>query len=83
MSSSHFVNHSGLQVEKNTAGDVLASTSLGEKGVESVVAASNRGVGGHLAVRLDPVLEAVKLPAGISDLDSGLSDVDGDHFTHV
>jgi hypothetical protein len=30
----------------------------------------------YLAVRLDAVLQAVKLPAGISDLDSCLADMD-------
>jgi hypothetical protein len=28
------------------------------------------------------VLEAVELPAGIADLDTGLADVDADHLTH-
>jgi len=36
----------------------------------------------HLAVGLDAMLQAVELPAGISDLDTGLADVDGDHLTH-
>jgi len=31
---------------------------------------------------LDAVLEAKKFPAGIADLNAGLSDVDGDNFTH-
>ena len=30
----------------------------------------------HLAIGLDAVLQAVELPAGISDLDTGLADVD-------
>ena len=32
---------------------------------------------------LDAVLEAVKLPAGITDLDTSLTNVDGDDLTHV
>jgi hypothetical protein len=36
-----------------------------------------------LAIRLNAVLEAVKLPAGVTDLDTGLTDVDGDALTHV
>jgi hypothetical protein len=28
------------------------------------------------------VLEAEELPAGVTDLDTGLSDVDGNNFTH-
>ena len=39
-------------------------------------------VGGHLAVRLDPVLKAVELPAGVTDLHAGLADVDADDFAH-
>jgi hypothetical protein len=42
-----------------------------------------RSVGAtHLAIGLDAVLKAVELPAGISDLDTGLADVDGDDLTH-
>ncbi len=33
-------------------------------------------VAGHGAVRLDAVLEAVQLPAGIADLTAGLAHVD-------
>ena len=43
------VDHGGLEIEEDSAGDVLASTSLGEEGVESVVAATDGLVGGHLA----------------------------------
>jgi hypothetical protein len=28
------------------------------------------------------VLEAEELPAGVTDLDTGLTDVDGNNFTH-
>ena len=38
-------------------------------------------VGGHLPVRLNSMLEAVELPAGIADLATGLADVDGDALT--
>jgi len=60
---------------------VLAGTSLAEEGVEAVVSSTNSFVRGHLAVRLDAVLKAVELPAGIADLDSGLSNVDRDALT--
>ncbi len=42
-----------LQVEEHAARDVLASASLGEEGVEGVVASTNRLVAGHLSIRLD------------------------------
>ena len=42
-----------LQVQEDAAGDVLAGTSLREEGVESVVAAADGLVAGHLAIGLD------------------------------
>jgi hypothetical protein len=61
---------------------VLAGTSLGEERVEGIVTASNCLIRGHLAVRLDAVLEAEELPAGVTNLDTSLADVDADSFTH-
>jgi hypothetical protein len=55
---------------------VLASTSLGEEGVESIIATANGLVRGHLAIWLNAVLEAEKFPAGVTYLDTGLTDVD-------
>jgi len=75
-SSADLVTNAGLQVDENSSGNMLASTSLGEKGVEGIIAATNSLVGRHLAVRLDAVLQAVKLPAGISGLDTSLANVD-------
>ena len=60
---------------------MLAGASLAEEGVEGVVTAADGLVGGHLTVGLDAMLQAVQLPAGVADLDSGLADVDGDTLT--
>jgi len=76
------VNHGGLEIEEHAAGHVLASASLREEGVEGIIAAANGLVGGHLAIGLDAVLEAVKLPAGITSLNTSLTDVDGNTLTH-
>jgi len=81
--SSDFVHGGGLEIEEHRARHVLASTSLGEEGVEGIIAATDGLVRGHLAVRLDTVLEAVKFPAGVTDLDTALSQVDGDRFAHI
>jgi hypothetical protein len=56
---------------------VLASTSLGEEGVEGVIATTDGLVGGHLTVGLNSVLKAVELPATITALDTGLTKMDG------
>ena len=72
----HLVNHGGLQVHKHGPGHVLTRPGLGEEGVEGVIASPNGLIRGHLAIRLDTVLEAVQLPAGVTDLDTGLANVD-------
>jgi len=36
-----------------------------------------------LAIRLNPMLETVKFPTGISNLGSSLADMDRDAFPHV
>lgn len=59
-----------LQIEEHAAGHVLAGASLREEGVEGVVAAADGLVRGHLPVRLDAMLQAVQLPAGVADLDA-------------
>ena len=73
---SDFIDDGRLEIEEDSAGDVLASTSLGEEGVESIIATTDSLIGGHLTVRLDTVLEAEELPACVTDLDTGLTNVD-------
>jgi hypothetical protein len=80
--SSDFVDDGWFEVNKDATWDVLASASLGEKGVERVIAAANGLVGRHLTVRGNAVLEAVKLPASVTDLGAGLADVDRNAFSH-
>ena len=55
---------------------VRVVTCLGEEGVEGVVAGADGLVRGHLAVGLDAMLEAIKFPARVPDLATGLTDVD-------
>ena len=72
-------NDSWLQVYKNSPGDVLPSSSLTEEGVEGIVSSSRRDLhAGHLPIRLDPMLQTVEFPACIANLDTGLTNVDGD-----
>ncbi|KAA8591472.1 hypothetical protein FQN60_002415, partial [Etheostoma spectabile] len=51
--------------------------ALKAEGVEGIISSSESLVTGHLSVRLDPMFQAVKLPACIADLDTSLTDVDG------
>jgi hypothetical protein len=80
--SADLVTNSGLKIDEHATGHVLASTSLREKGVEGVISSTDGLVRGHLAIRLDAVLEAVKLPAGVTGLDTGLSKVNRKALSH-
>ena len=54
---------------------MFPSTSFAEKCVERVISATNCFVTGHLTVGLDAMLQAVQLPASISNLNSGLANM--------
>ena len=81
-SGSDLIDNGWLEIEEDSSWDVLTGTSLGEEGVESVVTTTDGLVGWHLTVWLDTVLEAEKLPAGVTNLDTGLTDVDRNDFSH-
>ena len=80
---SNLIDNGWLEIEEDGSWDVLTSTGLGEEGVESVVTTTDGFVGWHLTVWLDTVLEAEELPAGVTDLDTSLTDVDGNDFSHL
>ena len=75
-SGPHFVTNSGLEIDVNGTGNVLSGTSLAEEGVEGIVSSSDGLVTGHLPIGLDAVLKAVKFPAAVSGLDTGLAHMD-------
>jgi hypothetical protein len=74
-SGSDFVNNGGFQIEEDGSGDVFSGSGFGEESVEGVISSSDGLIGRHLTVRLDSVLKAEKFPAGVTDLDTALSDV--------
>jgi len=82
-SGSDLINDGWLEIKEHGSWDVLASTSLGEEGVEGIVTTTNGFVGWHLTIWLNTVLEAEELPAGVTDLDTSLTDVDGNDFSHL
>merc|ERR1712190_579043 len=59
-SASGLIDDGRLQIDEDCSWDVLASTSLGEEGLEGVVPEGL--VGGHVAVGLDAMFDAVELP---------------------
>jgi hypothetical protein len=74
-SGSDLIDDGGFQIEEHTSGDVLSGTSFREKGVEGIISSSDSLVRGHLSIGLDTVFEAEELPAGVTHLDTSLSDV--------
>jgi hypothetical protein len=74
--SADLIAHSGLEIDQDGTRNVLAGTSLGEEGVEGVIATADGFVGRHLTIGLDSVLQAIKLPASVSGLDTALADMD-------
>jgi hypothetical protein len=81
--STDFIDDSGLEVEEDGTRDVFASTSFGEEGVEGIVTTTDSFIGGHLTIGLDTVFKAVEFPAGITDLDTSLTEMNREDFTHV
>jgi hypothetical protein len=81
-SGTDLIDNGGLEIEEDGTGDVLAGTSLREEGVEGIVSATDGLIGWHLTVRLNSVLEAEELPACVTCLDTGLTDVNGNDFSH-
>ena len=59
----------------------LIPTSLREKGVEGVVSTTNSLVRWHLTIRLDAMFKTVELPAGITNLNTSLANVDRNALT--
>ena len=80
-SSSDLINDCGLKIQEDGPGDVLSSSGLTEEGVESIITVANGLVRGHLTIGLDTVLQAVELPAGITDLGTGLAKMNRDALT--
>ena len=72
---------SGLQVDEDGTWHVFTGTSLAEERIKGVISSPDSLVRWHLAVWLDTVLQTVELPACVSDLDTGLSDVDRNTLT--
>ena len=73
-------DHSRFEINENSPRNVLAGTSLAEKGSEGVVTDALNLVRRHVAIGHDSVFHAVKFPACIADLDSGLPNVNRDDF---
>ena len=77
-----FIHHSGLEIEEHSTRHVLAGASLAEESVEGIITTTDSLVRWHLPIGLNAVLKAEQLPAGVAYLDTTLSDMDRDNFSH-
>lgn len=65
-----------LQVHHDSPGHMFSVASLTEKCGEGVVVIDLAGLSAKGPIRLDTVLQAEELPAGIANLNSGLTHMD-------
>lgn len=75
-SGSDFIDDGWLQIQEDGSWDVLSSSGFGEESVEGIITSSDGLIGWHLTVGLDSVFQTEQFPAGVTDLDTSLSDVD-------
>jgi hypothetical protein len=72
----YLIDNSWFKIDENGSWNVFSSSSFTEEGVEGIISTSNGFVTWHLTIRLDSMLKAVQFPAGVTDLDTSLSNVD-------
>ena len=78
-STSCLVDHRGFQVNEDGSGHMLSASGLREESGKGVVPEGL--VGRHMTVRLDSMLKAVELPAGVTNLATSLANMNRDAFT--
>jgi hypothetical protein len=81
--SSNFIDNSWFEINEDRSGDVFSGTSFREKGVEGIITTSNGLIRWHLTIRLDTMFQAEEFPTGVTDLDTGLTNVDRNNFSHI
>lgn len=82
-SGSDLIDDGGFEIEEDATRDVLSGSSLREESIEGIITATNSLIGGHLSVRLYSVLETEEFPASVTDLNTSLTNVNGDYLSHV
>ena len=78
--SADLIDTGGLEIDKDSAGDVLVRIFLHEKSAESLTVFS---LFFDRTIRLNSMFDAKELPTGITELYAGLSKMNGNNFSHV
>ena len=79
-SGTNFIDNGRFQIYENGSGYVFSSSSFAEKRIETIIAASDGFIRWHLTIRLYSMFQTIQFPTGISDLNSGLTDVNRNTF---
>ena len=83
--TAELTNHSRFQINEESSRNELSWPGLVEErrqvGAVAVITLIHLGLLVDAAVRVEAVLQAVELPAGVSDLYTSLSDMKRDDFT--
>jgi hypothetical protein len=80
---SHFVHDGGFKINVDGTRDMLSTAGLGEEGTKGILfLGSGSLIRGTNSIGGNSMLQAVQLPAGVSELNTGLSNVNGDDFSH-
>ena len=81
LSKYFLTDNSGFQVYEDSTRNVFSRSSFAEKCVKGIITTADGFVARHLAIRLNSMLQAVQLPTSISNLNSGLANVDRNTLT--
>mmetsp|Transcript_3228 Transcript_3228/g.9066 ORF Transcript_3228/g.9066 Transcript_3228/m.9066 type:complete len:395 (-) Transcript_3228:120-1304(-) len=82
LARTHLVAHGRFQVDKQGPRNVLAGSRFAKKGVVRIIFHTRRGIRWHVAVGVNTMFQAVEFPTLVSDLNTGLSEMNRDTFTH-
>lgn len=78
-SCSDLIDDSRLKVQEECPGDKFPSSSFCKESSHGIVSSLLR----FLSIRLYSMLKAEEFPAGVADLNTSLSDMQIDHFSHM
>jgi hypothetical protein len=80
---SDFIDDSWFEIQENGSWNVLSSSGFGEECVEGIITTTDCLIRWHLSVWLNSVFKTEQFPTGVTDLDTSLTNVNGDNLSHA
>ncbi|KAI8083403.1 uncharacterized protein B0P05DRAFT_53762 [Gilbertella persicaria] len=78
--STDFINNSGFQIDHDSTRNMLTRAGFTEESVKGVI--TSLVFLGNVTIRLNTVFKTVKFPTGVTNLDTSLTNVNGNNFSH-